>query len=219
MNSCSKVASRQSPVSLFNRSRARRRMCRGQNAQGSPSRVRISPMKKYSGAPFSNGTNTRVLASGMRKTSPRVPNGVIWMGPKAERKMLLGARPTPRCSRDARSAAGKLLPRKCPDRSLVPTKTICSRCINPPLASGDGSSYREFGTMPPAQHPTIYQTDAEPCKSERHGKRAHARQDRQYHEDPRERHDQVHDPLSRSPLEPKQGNDRNVEQQESGERS
>src|SRR5277367_5328387 len=51
------------------------------------------------------------------------------MGPKAEMKILVGARPTPRSSLPGRSASGKLLPRKCPDRSLVPTKTICSRCI------------------------------------------------------------------------------------------
>src|SRR5271170_7435267 len=51
------------------------------------------------------------------------------MGPKAEMNMLVGARPTPRSSLEVRSASGKLLPRKCPDRSLVPTKTICSRCI------------------------------------------------------------------------------------------
>src|ERR1700677_722982 len=53
------------------------------------------------------------------------------MGPKAEMNMLVGARPTPRSSLEVRSASGKLLPRKCPDRSLVPTKTICSRCILP----------------------------------------------------------------------------------------
>src|ERR1700677_3137826 len=53
------------------------------------------------------------------------------MGPKAEMNMLVGARPTPRSSLEVRSASGKLLPRKCPDRSLVPTKTICSRCIHP----------------------------------------------------------------------------------------
>src|ERR1700687_2022543 len=52
------------------------------------------------------------------------------MGPKADRKMFVGAGPTPPCSRPGRSAAGKLLPRKCPERSLVPTKTIGSRCMD-----------------------------------------------------------------------------------------
>src|SRR5260370_11986266 len=48
-------------------------------------------------------------------------------------KIFVGASPTPRCSRAGRSAAGKLLPRKCPERSLVPTKIIGSRCMNPRL--------------------------------------------------------------------------------------
>src|SRR6266403_770907 len=95
----------------------------------------MSPRKKCSAVVPSNGTNTRVLESGMRKTSPCVPNVVTWMGPKADMKIFVGASPTPRCSRAGRSAAGKLLPRKCPERSLVPTKMIGSRCMNPRLPS------------------------------------------------------------------------------------
>jgi hypothetical protein len=124
------VPSKRRRVSLVSRSSARRRMWRGQKFHGAPSEVLMSPTRKYSGAPPSNATNTRVSTSGMRNTSPTVPNVVIWIGPNAERKILVGASPTPRCSRAGRSAAGKLLPRKCPERSLVPTKTICSRCIN-----------------------------------------------------------------------------------------
>src|SRR5260370_16976081 len=51
------------------------------------------------------------------------------MAPKADKNMFVGARPTPRSKRAGNSATGKLLPRKCPERSLVPTKTICSRCM------------------------------------------------------------------------------------------
>src|SRR5580658_788397 len=63
------------------------------------------------------------------------------MEPKAEMKRLVGASPTPRSSLAGRSAAAKLLPRKWPERSLVPTKTIGSRCIGkfshtPGLATG-----------------------------------------------------------------------------------
>src|ERR1700679_3504497 len=108
-------------------------------------------MKKNSAALPSNGTNTRLLGSGTRKTSPTVPKGVIWTGPNADRNILVGAISTPRCNLDGKSMAGKLLPRKCPERSLVPTKTICSRCMQLDLlrtitlAHNGYSSRRVFG--------------------------------------------------------------------------
>src|ERR1700682_4428478 len=70
------------------------------------------------------------------------------MGPKADRKMFVGASPTPRCSRAGRSAAGKLLPRKCPERSLVPTKTIGSRCMD----------LRDYHPIPDRWHETTGST-------------------------------------------------------------
>src|ERR1700738_4422018 len=63
-------------------------------------------------------------------------------------KIFVGASPTPRCSRAGRSAAGKLLPRKCPERSLVPTKTIGSRCMD----------LRDYHPIPDRWHETTGST-------------------------------------------------------------
>src|ERR1035441_2651462 len=91
-------------------------------------------------------------------------------------KILVGARPTPRCNRVGRSAAGKLLPRKRPARSLVPTKTICSCCMDLSLSRRYKTRvvrrllYCQLGPPPTHQDEPIHETDDEPSDSERHGK-------------------------------------------------
>ena len=147
----------------------------------------MSPSIKYSVALPSNANAARASWDrGSGTPRPACRTGSSGSGRTPTRRCCVGASPTPRSRRAGRSAAGKLLPRKCPDKSLVPTKTICSRCIfwcpatvtysteaNPAVRSRNHITPREAAKRPRAARGTGMLTYA--CRQTREERYGHSR--------------------------------------------